>query len=73
MSRLNRKISRITNGELIKVQGDWCRGCTADCNYKKDSRWRGDTKASLENFGAFIQNIENVISKTLHILEKELD
>lgn len=72
MSRLNRKISRITKGELVKVQGDWCKGCTADCNYKKDSRWTGDNKASLENFGNFIQNIENVISKTLAILEEEL-
>jgi hypothetical protein len=73
MSRLNRKISRITNGELIKVQGDWCRGCTADCEYKKESRWTGDYKASLDNFPIFIQNIERVISKILEILEKELN
>ena len=72
MSRLNRKASRITNGQLIKVQGEWCRGCTADCTYKKESRWNGESKASLENFGTFLQNIENVIAKILVILEKEL-
>jgi hypothetical protein len=72
MSRLNRKASRITNGQLIKVQGEWCRGCTADCTYKKESRWNGESKASLENFGTFLQNIENVIAKVLVILEKEL-
>ncbi len=73
MSRLNRKISRITNGELIKVQGDWCRGCTADCEYKKESKWTGEYKASLENFAIFVQNIESVISKILKILDKELN
>jgi len=72
MSRLNRKVSRITNGQLIKVQGEWCRGCTANCSYKKESRWTREYKASLENFGTFLQNIENVIRKTLDILEKEL-
>lgn len=69
---LNRKISRITNGEMIKVQGDWCRGCTADCTYTKESRWSGEYKASLEKFEEFMNNIENVITKTLDILEKEL-
>jgi hypothetical protein len=73
LSRLNRKISRITNGELIKVQGDWCRGCTADCIYKKESRWNGQHTASLENHGEFMKNIENVISKTLDLLERELN
>ena len=55
--------------ELFKVQGDWCRGCTAECDYKKESRWSGEYKASLENFGEFMKNIENVITKTLDILE----
>ncbi len=72
ISRLSRKITRITEGELIKVQGDWCEGCTADCNYKKESRWTRQNKASLENHGEFMRNIENVISKTLDILDKEL-
>lgn len=72
LSRLNRKVSRITNGQLVKVQGEWCRGCTADCGYKKDSRWTKDYKASLGNFETFLQNIENVIRKTLDILEDEL-
>ena len=73
MSRLNRKAGRITNGQLIKVQGEWCRGCTAECAYKKESRWNGESKASLENFGEFVKNTENVIPKILDILEKELD
>ena len=72
LSRLNRKIRRITKGDLIKVQGDWCRGCTVDCTHKKEPRWTGESKASLENFGNFYKNIEKVISKTLEILEKEI-
>ena len=73
ISRLNRKMSRITNGDLIKVQGDWCKGCSADCSFKKESKWNGEYKASLENYGQFVKNIENVISKTLDILEEQLD
>ena len=75
ISRLNRKISRITNGELVKVQGDWCKGCNTHCDYKQPPRWNGESKAkaSLENFPEFMKNIENVITKTLDILEKELD
>lgn len=73
MSRLNRKATRITNGQSIKVQGEWCRGCTAECSFKKVSRWAGEYKASLENFETFLKNIENVITKILAILEKELD
>ena len=72
MSRLNRKISRLTNGELIKVQGDWCRGCNADCDYKQPPRWCRENKASLENFGTFMHSIDSVISKLLGCLEKEL-
>lgn len=72
MSRLNRKISRLTNGELIKVQGDWCKGCSADCVYKLPPRWSGQNKASLENFETFMQSIDTVISKLLGCLEKEL-
>lgn len=69
IARLNHKISGITSGKLIKVQGDWCRGCTADCAYKKEPRWSGEYKASLENFAEFMKHIENVINKTLDILE----
>jgi hypothetical protein len=72
MSRLNRKIFRLTNGELIKVQGDWGKGCNADCNYKQPPRWSGESKASLENFGIFMKNIDTVICKLLSCLKKEL-
>ena len=73
MSRTNRKIRRLTNGDLIKVQGDWCKGCNAECDYKQPSRWNGEYKASLENYPEFMKNIENVIPKILNILENELD
>jgi hypothetical protein len=73
ISRSNRKISRITKGALIKVQGEWCKGCNAKCEYKQPPRWNGESKASLDNFPEFMKNIENVITKTLVILEKELD
>lgn len=72
LSRVRRKIHRLTNGELTKVQGDWCKGCNAQCDYKQPPRWNGEYKASLANYGEFMKNIENVISKTLDALEKLL-
>jgi hypothetical protein len=70
--RLNRKINRLTNGELTKVKGEWCRGCGAECEYIQPSRWSGQSKSSLENFGLFVKNIDTVIGKILECLEKEL-
>jgi len=72
LSRLIRKMSRISDGDLTKVQGDWCKGCNAECDYKQPPRWSGETKASLENFGDFMKNTENVIPKILWILERQL-
>ena len=57
---------------MIKVQGDWCRGCTVDCTYRKEPWWTGESKASLVDFETFLENIENVINKVVDILQNEL-
>ena len=68
LSLTNRKIMRILNGQLIKVQGDWCQGCCCDCDYRKPQKWDGLARASINWYGELLTKINSVTDKLLKIL-----
>jgi hypothetical protein len=70
---LSRKAQKIEQGNLIKVQGDWCKGCpVTDCQFMEPPRWDGNVyTVSLQGSEEFIKNVSSVTAKILEILEKE--
>src|SRR5262249_86279 len=70
---LSRKAQRIVNGNLIKVQGDWCKGCpVTECQFMEPPRRNGNVyTASLQGSEEFFKNVSSVTAKTLEVLEKE--
>jgi hypothetical protein len=74
ISLLTRKVQQIEDNKLIRVPGEWCKGCRADCKYKQPHRWNNNVppNASLEGHEDFMRSIDLVIEKTIAILEKEV-
>lgn len=72
LSFLNRKILNMINGQRDKVQGDWCHGCEVECNLRKPSKWNNASNPTLNDFEAFMKNIDIVLIKIVHLLTKEL-
>jgi len=64
------KIRQIKTQGLIKVKGEWCRGCTAECQHKKPGRVSKPI-ASLADYAQFIRNVNIVEQKLIHQLELE--
>jgi hypothetical protein len=78
LSLLSRKIQRISSdndNNNIKVEGEWCKGCPIDCEFKKPMTYgnKNNHIASLNDYGNFITNTNAVIEKTLSQLEGLLD
>jgi len=71
---LTRKVQKIEDNKLVKVPGEWCKGCRADCNYREPPRWNNSVppNASLEGHEDFMRNVDVIIEKTITILEKEI-
>jgi hypothetical protein len=67
---LTDKIQQINTYSLIKVEGEWCRGCTALCQYKKPG-YTGKPNASMADYAEFIKNVNIVVEKVIHELELE--
>ena len=67
---LTEKIQQINTQSLIKVEGEWCRGCTALCQYKKPGHV-GKPNATMANYAEHIKNVNIVVEKVIHELELE--
>jgi hypothetical protein len=70
---LEQKIERIMSGKLPVVQGPWCAGCRAECEFKKPSKWNTNRPPSFEGYEKFVTSLDSVIEKIIAILEKEFD
>jgi hypothetical protein len=64
------KIRQIKEQGLIKVKGEWCRGCTAQCQYKEVGQIT-KPNASLHDYSEFLKNVNIVIDKVICQLEFE--
>jgi hypothetical protein len=67
---LTEKIQQINTHGLIKVEGEWCRGCTALCQNKKPG-YAGKPNATMADYPEFIKNVNIVVEKVIHELELE--
>lgn len=67
---LTEKIQQINTYGLIKVEGEWCRGCTALCQNKKPG-YTGKPNATMADYSEFIKNVNIVVEKVIHELELE--
>jgi hypothetical protein len=67
---LTEKIRQINAFGLIKVEGEWCRGCTAPCPNKKLG-YTGKPIASMADYADFMRNVDIVIEKVIRELELE--
>jgi hypothetical protein len=69
---LTEKIQQINTQDPIKVQGEWCRGCTALCQYKKPGH-SAKPNATMADYSEFIKNVNIVIEKVMYELELEFE
>jgi hypothetical protein len=67
---LTQKIQQINTYGLIKVEGEWCRGCTALCQNKKPG-YIGRPIATMADYSEFIKNVNIVVEKVIKELESE--
>jgi hypothetical protein len=67
---LTEKIQQINTYGLIKVEGEWCRGCTALCQNRKPG-FIGKPIATMADYSEFIKNVNIVVEKVIHELELE--
>jgi hypothetical protein len=67
---LTKKIQQINTYGLIKVEGEWCRGCTALCQNKKPGYY-GKPNATMADYAEFIKNVNIVVEKVIKELELE--
>jgi hypothetical protein len=67
---LTEKIRQTKKQNLIKVKGEWCRGCTAQCEHKKPAHAR-KSNASMVDYCEFIKNVNIVAEKVIRQLESE--
>lgn len=64
------KIRQIEEQGLIKVRGEWCTGCTAQCQHKKAAHV-SKSNASLVDYPEFLKNVDVVTEKVISQLEFE--
>lgn len=67
------KIDKILSGNIYKIKGEGCKGCTAHCEYRANPRWsnNGNYGPQLE-YETFAKNTYKVIDKVIPIVEREL-
>jgi hypothetical protein len=59
------------SGKRIKIPGDWCKGCNANCEFKKPSRWSDKShNGSLDGYEDFTRQTDTIIEKVLIILQR---
>lgn len=69
---LRGKIKQIDTYGLIKVEGEWCRGCTAPCPNKRPA-YNGKSIATMADYAEFVRNVDIVIEKVIRELELEFE
>jgi hypothetical protein len=67
-----KKIQQINTYGLIKVEGEWCRGCTAPCPNKKPG-YTGKPNATMADYAEFTRNVNIVVEKVIRELELEFE
>jgi len=65
-----KKLDLLNENNLLKVQGEWCKGCTANCEFSKKVS-KNNHIARLE-FEEFFKNVSNVTDKTIQVLKEEM-
>ena len=73
ISLLKRKADRILSNSVIKVPGDWCRGCNANCEFKKSPKWDSSPTGSFEGFESDLKNANMTIAKVVILIEQILE
>ncbi|MFB5600854.1 MAG: hypothetical protein ACE5SW_11590 [Nitrososphaeraceae archaeon] len=73
ISLLNRKVDKILSNSIIKVQGDWCRECNADCEFKKSPKWNSIPTGSFEGFEGDLKSVNLVIAKVIILIKQMLE
>jgi hypothetical protein len=70
---LARKAESVLAGDITKVSGEWCKGCTAeDCEFRKKPISSKKRYASFEGYENFVRNVDEVIAKTIAVLQGEI-
>jgi hypothetical protein len=64
------KIDLLNGNNLSKVQGEWCKGCTANCEFKKPIS-NNRHVARLE-FEEFFKNVNAVTQETIRVIKEEM-
>jgi hypothetical protein len=64
------KIDLLNGNNLLKVQGEWCKGCTANCEFKKQISNKRHV-ARLE-FEEFFKNVNAVTQETIRVIKEEM-
>lgn len=65
-----KKIDLLNENNLLKVQGEWCKGCTASCEFSKKMS-KNSHIARLE-FEEFFKNVSIVTDETIRVLKEEM-
>lgn len=65
-----KKIDLLNDNNLLKVQGEWCKGCTANCEFRKQIS-NNIHVAKLE-FEEFFKNVNAVTIDTVGIIKEEM-
>ncbi|MGC1134727.1 MAG: hypothetical protein WA941_18000 [Nitrososphaeraceae archaeon] len=63
------KIERIINKDTTKIQGDCCKGCTVNCDFKRPPKFTGSSMANIADFPEFLKHIEAVKEKVIEVLQ----
>jgi hypothetical protein len=73
LSLLKRKAGKLLSNSVIKVPGDWCRDCNAECEFNTFPKKDFGPTGSFEGFEDDLKNINMVIAKVIILLNLELD
>lgn len=65
------KIDLLNDNNMLKVQGEWCKGCTASCEFRKPIS-NNNHVAKLE-FEEFFKNVISVTDETIRVIQEEMD
>jgi hypothetical protein len=57
--------------KIIKISGEWCKGCNANCELKQP-RQHNNHHGSFNDYEELFKHVDKVIEKTLFILESYL-
>ena len=71
ISLIIQKIAQINANDFTKIQGEWCKGYTANCEFKIQGI-DYNNNASLADTEDFVKNVYAVVEKTISVLKKEL-